>query len=244
MGTSNMLKAIFFDIDDTLYSTSLFAVHARENSVHAMIKAGLNLPHELVLKELEEVISEFSSNYEHHFDKLLLRIPKRCYEGVNPALIVAAGVVAYHETKFRELKPFPDVVPVLKRLKQTDLVRGIISAGLEVKQAEKIIRLKIYSYLTPKAIFFSDQIGISKPNPKLYQRACNEFNMNPSETMYVGDNHPQDIDPPNKIGMITVLIRHPSTKYVMLKGKTKPRYIIHNLKELLAILRKDYGIIC
>lgn len=239
-----MLKAIFFDIDDTLYSTSLFAAHARKNSVDAMVKAGLKLPHEAILKELEEVIAEFSSNYEHHFDKLLLRIPKRCYDGINPALIVAAGVVAYHETKFRELKLFPDVLPALKRLARTDLIRGIISAGLEIKQAEKLIRLRIYQLLTPTAIFFSDQIGISKPNPKLYQRACSELNIAPSETMYVGDNPPQDIDPPNKIGMITVLIQRTGNKYVMAKSKTKPRHVIHNLNELLAILRKNYGIIC
>lgn len=239
-----MLKAIFFDIDDTLYSTSLFAAHARKNSVNAMIKAGLKLPHEAVLKELDEVITEFSSNYEHHFDKLLLRVPKRCYEGVNPALIVAAGVIAYHETKSREIKPFPDVVPVLKRLTRTDLIRGIISAGLEIKQAEKLIRLKIYQFLTPTAIFLSDQIGISKPNPKLYQRACTELNISPSEAMYVGDNPPQDIDPPNKIGMITVLIQRTGNKYVMARGKTKPRYLIRNLNELQVILRKRYGLFC
>ena len=90
------LKAIFFDIDDTLYSTSEFSEMARSMALDAMIDAGLAVDKKVLQEELEEVINEFSSNYEHHFDKLLLRIPKRLYRGINPGIIVAAGVIAYH----------------------------------------------------------------------------------------------------------------------------------------------------
>jgi len=69
----------------------------------AMIAAGLAVEKNVLQEELDEVINEFSSNYEHHFDKLLLRIPKRFYRGLNPALIVAAGVIAYHDIKARRL---------------------------------------------------------------------------------------------------------------------------------------------
>jgi putative hydrolase of the HAD superfamily len=236
-----MLKAIFFDIDDTLYSTTEFAVRARENSVEAMIKAGLKLPRDMLLKELEEVVNEFTSNYEYHYDKLLLRVPKRCYEGINPALLVASAVVAYHETKFRELKPYPDVVQVLKLLARTDLIRGIITTGLAVKQAEKLIRLKLYHLFTSSAIFISDQIGISKPNLKFYQRACSELSIQPPEAMYVGDNPLTDIDPPDRLGMITVRNKR-GGKYRDLKGKAKPRHEINNFRELLDILKKHYGL--
>ena len=44
-------------------------------------------------------------------DRLLMRLPKEALEGVNPALVVAAGVIAYHDTKFRGIDPFEDVVP-------------------------------------------------------------------------------------------------------------------------------------
>ena len=37
------LRAIFFDIDDTLYSTSEFSELARSASIDSMIEAGLNL---------------------------------------------------------------------------------------------------------------------------------------------------------------------------------------------------------
>ena len=38
------LKAIFFDIDDTLFSTTEFADRARRGAVDAMRRYGLRLP--------------------------------------------------------------------------------------------------------------------------------------------------------------------------------------------------------
>lgn len=202
-----------------------------------MISLGLNLPEKILIRELEEVIREFSSNYEHHFDKLLLRIPGRVYEGINPSILVAGAVIAYHETKSRELLPFPDVTVALKSLSKTRLIRGVITDGLSVKQSEKLIRLKLYRLFTPGTIFISDEIGISKPNIKLYQRVCNELNLSPSEVMYVGDDPVNDIDPAKALGMLTVLTRR-GGKYLTRKGKLKPDYQIDNFRQLLKIIDK------
>ena len=207
------LKAIFFDIDDTLFSTFEFAKAARLNSVYAMIRAGLKCNVNECIQELNEVTEEFGSNYEHHYDRLLLRLPKESYKDINPAIIVAAGVVAYHQTKNSSLKPYDDVVEILRILSKTELILGIITAGLKIKQAEKLVRLDLLKYLNPRAIFITDQIGIGKPNIKLYKNACDTLNLDPKFSMYVGDNPISDIDPPNKLGMITVLNRR-SGKYL------------------------------
>ncbi len=236
------LRAIFFDIDDTLYSTSEFSEIARSAAIDAMIDAGLNVSKDQIQEELEEVINEFTPNYEHHFDKLLLRLPRRHYKGVNPSLIVAAGVMAYHETKSTRLFPYEDAIEVLRLLSsRTDLLLGIISEGLGVKQAEKLVRMRVNQYLSPNALFISNQLGISKPNPKIYQRACSDLNLRPAETMYVGDNPTYDIDPPNRIGMITVRMRR-AGKYYHHESKTAPQREIQNFWDLLDYLRQEFNI--
>ncbi len=232
------IKAILFDIDDTLYSTSRFADLARLNSVNAMIKAGLKYDVDQSMQELKEVIDEFGSNYEHHYDRLLLRIPKETYEGINPAIIVAAGIIAYHKTKNNSLKPHKDVTVTLKKLSKMGIILGIITAGLKIKQAEKLIRLGLLKYINPEAIFITDQIGIGKPNIKLYKYVCDSLGFPPQSCMYVGDNPITDIDPPNKLGMITVLHRR-GGKYHNITGTTKPDYTITNMRQLLRILEKD-----
>ncbi len=113
------LRAVFFDIDDTLFSTSEFAETARRNAARAMRRAGLDVDAEEILRELKEVVSEFSSNYDHHFDKLMNRFPPEALGQANPAIIVAAGVIAYHETKWRQLLPFKDALDALRSLEKT-----------------------------------------------------------------------------------------------------------------------------
>ena len=241
MAGPQKLDAIFFDIDDTLFSTSVFAEKARRNAVDAMIRAGLRISREDCLRELQEVVSEFSSNYEHHFDKLLLRLPPAASAGVNPALIVAAGVVAYHETKVRDLKVYDDVYEVLKALAGTRLIRGVISAGLTVKQAEKIIRLHVTEFLSPNAVFITDQIGISKPNPKLYARVLQLMGLAAERTMYVGDNPLHDVEPCNQLGMITVRNRR-SGRFAEVQSPSPPRYEIRDFYDLREILRRDFAV--
>ncbi|MGE3853812.1 MAG: TIGR02253 family HAD-type hydrolase [Planctomycetota bacterium] len=234
------LRAIFFDVDDTLYSTSEFANEARRNAVDGMIRAGLRMQRDDALRELHEVISEFSSNYEYHFDKLLARIPAHYFEGLNPAILIAAAVVGYHETKHTSLYVFEDAIEVLKLLRPiSGLCVGIITAGLRVKQAEKLWRLGVVPYIDPRAIFISDQLGVSKPNVKLYQRACADVGVRPNEAMYVGDNPPHDIDPPNAIGMISVHARR-SGSHRHERSVTDPDYTIDNFWDLLDILRRDF----
>ena len=236
------LRALFLDVDDTLYSTSEFAAAARRAAMDAMIRHGLRMRREDALAELHEVISEFGSNYPYHYDRLLRRLPPSVVPDVNPAILVAAAVSAYHDTKYRSLFPFRDVTDVLEKLRtSTPLVLGVITEGLEIKQAEKLVRLGIVPMLHPRAIFISDQIGISKPNRKLYQRACESVGVAAPEAMYVGDNPENDIAPAKDIGMIAVRHRWQAGKHADTGSRVAPDYEIHGFHELLPILKDDFG---
>ena len=234
------LDAIFFDIDDTLFSTTRFAEVARRASIKAMVSLGLKIDAEEAYRELVEVIREFSSNYGSHYDKLLSRLPPKALEGTSKSLLVAAAVVAYHETKFRELSTYEDVLEAMKILAKTDLKLGIITSGLRIKQAEKIIRLRIWPYIDPASVFITDEVGIGKPNPKLYRRACDETGVDPARTMYVGDHPSHDIDPANEVGMTTVWNRRQG-RHLNTKGATEPDYTIYNFLDLLSLLQDDFG---
>lgn len=237
------LRALFLDIDDTLYSTSEFAAVARRAAMDAMIRHGLKMRLEDAIAELYEVISEFGSNYPFHYDRLLRRLPPSMLPELNPAILVAAAVGAYHDTKYRSLFPFRDVPDVLHRIRtHTDLVIGVITEGLEIKQAEKLVRLGVVPYLTPKAIFISDQIGISKPNRKLYLRACAEVGVEPAEVMYIGDHPENDIVPAKAVGMVTVRHRWQGGRHASSEGSVAPDYQIRSFHELVPILRDDFGL--
>jgi len=236
------LRALFFDIDDTVYSTTEFAHSARVNAVKAMIKAGLHVGEEDCLRELEEVIQEFGSNYERHFDKLIQRLPPEAYAEGARVIVVAAGMVAYHQTKFRNFAPYEDAIEVLRKLKERRLPLGIITSGVDIKQAEKIVRLDLHQLVPPRNIFITDSLGIHKTNPKLYARACRVLKVNPSEAVYVGDNPPLDVDVPHRIGMKTILSRR-SGKYLEAKGESEPDHVVHNFWDVLEVIEQCYEVV-
>mgnify|MGYP002629983103 CR=1 FL=1 len=235
------LDAIFFDIDDTLFPTSEFAKRARWNAVKAMVAAGLNASENTVYAELSEVISEFTSNYGRHFDHLMKRLGPDPTRGTNLALVIAAGVVAYHDTKFQEIAPFDDVIPLLKDLQEQDLLVGIITHGWTDKQAEKLVRLGLVPYLDADAIYISEQVGISKPNPKLYLHALAKHKLDPKRVMYVGDNPLHDVAPARSLGMPTAWASRAARKSPAELG-VEIDHSITNFEQLRVVLRQHYDV--
>jgi putative hydrolase of the HAD superfamily len=236
------LDVVFFDIDDTLYSTTAFSRAARRNAILAMIHHGLDVEEEEGVRELSEVVTEFASNYEEHFDRLLDRLGPSRLGGANPAVLVAAGVVAYHQTKERQLKALPDAVAVLRSLHQGGIRTGIISAGLRVKQAEKLIRLEVLPWIDRTAVFFSSQMGVSKPNPKIYLKACVAIGVDPRRAMYVGDRPETDVYPARRVGMATVHYRGAQGKYAGEPADPPADHDLMLMTDLRPILRDRYGL--
>lgn len=234
------LRAVFLDVDDTLYPTTEFARKARLNALRNMRRLGIRLPLARLVRELDQVVQEFSSNDGEHFNKLLRRIPPEAKSGVNPAILIAAGVIAYHETKRALLRPFPDAVALLRRLKRAKVIRGVISSGLWVKQAEKLLRLGVYRYFTPEAIFISEQVGINKPNPELFRHSCRACGIDPREGVYIGNSMGNDILPAREAGMTTILVRR---KGVPEKNPApgRPDLIVQRLTEIPRFLAERFG---
>lgn len=233
------LSLITFDIDDTLYGSADFARLARRNALCAMIDAGLKLKLEDAHAELDEIVAEFTSNDEFHFDRLLRRVPPSTLDGHNPAIIIASGVAAYHDTIHDSFQGYEDGLTALKKLHGSGFVLGVISQGRTVKQAEKVVRLRILPYLNRKALFFSDQMGMCKSSPKFYLKAADNLGVPASECMHVGDRPDRDIDSPNKAGWITVLSRR-SGRYHERPGATQPAHVIENFSDFLEIIETQY----
>lgn len=237
---ASKLKVVLFDIDDTLYSTTEFTRLARMNAVRAMIETGLRVDEFKAFEELEKVTKEFGANYDRHYDELIARLNVKLE--VSKSVIIAAGVIAYHDSKVKELKPFPDVEWALSVLsKSKKLKLGIISDGITLKQIEKVIRLGLLDYFDKSAMFFVDELGIRKPQPLLFTRVCETLEVAPQEVMYVGDHPTHDIDPANEAGLITIFYQR-GGKYAFEAGLTQPHATIRDMMQLVSLLREKYKI--
>ncbi|MFW9952309.1 MAG: HAD family hydrolase, partial [Candidatus Thorarchaeota archaeon] len=125
------------------------------------------------------------------------------------------------------------------KLKEISIKTAIITDGIPVKQYEKILRLQIDDLID--VVVITDEIGIRKPNPQLFNYFLEKFKVKGHETIYVGDNIIKDIIPAKLNNIHTVYI-HRGGKYDIRKTgeKTpenlKPDFEITNLNEIFGII--------
>jgi len=225
------IKAVLFDVDDTLFDTTTLAKMARTNAVKAMIESGLPLRNVgKGYNALLRVVSSYGANYDQHFDRLLEALGYKC----DPK-IIAAGIVAYHDTKLAYLKPDPDVIPTLIALRDRGCKIGVVSNGRSVKQWEKIIRLGLHHFFD--VVIISDEVACEKPDPKIFGTALDTLKVKPQEAAYVGDTLETDVAGANAAKLASVrlvkrLLVEPSVKKEM-----RPKVVIRRISELLTVIK-------
>ncbi len=188
-----MVKLVIFDVDDVLYDATLQKRNARENAVRAMIDAGLPVDYEVFLSKLREVIEERGEDYGKHFDDTLMRLGLK----VN-SKIIAAGVVAYHDTKRAYLKPFPNAFNTILQLRERGYKVGVCTSGQPIKDWEKIIRLGM------QHLFHYAWVG--EASEKTFKEIVKELNIRPSDALFITAN-PQLANEAKKVGWKVIRIR-------------------------------------
>ncbi len=194
------IKWVFFDIDNTLFDSRRLAETARKNAVKAMIKAGLKANHNSAFKKLMQIVKKYGSNYPGHFDKLVetYKVPKE-----KRAQIIAAGIVEYHNTKFKLLKPFPKAKETLGKLKKKGCKLGVITNGRAVKQWDKLIRLGLADFF--EVVVVSEEAKCKKPQPGIFKIALKRAMCRPQEALMIGDK--KEDAAAKKAGMGIILLR-------------------------------------
>ena len=194
-----MIKAVFFDIDDTLYDTSGFAKLARKAALNAMIDAGLPLSHDDAYTLLREIIKEKGSNYDRHLNVLTKRV-----FGEEKPLLIAIGMITYHNVKFALLRLFPETMSTLIHLKAHGHHLGVISNGLTIKQYEKLVRLGLHHFFD--SVVTSQQANVEKPDIAIFEMAMEKMGCKAENSIMIGNSFSDDILGAINAGMSAVYL--------------------------------------
>lgn len=229
---SMRIKCVLFDIDDTLYDASLQMSTARLNAIKAMMEAGLPTDIETTHRALQKIVKEYGPDYNKHYDKLLERLGLKW----DPR-VIAAGVAAYRETSPAYLKPYPNTIPTLLKLRDMGYRLGIVSEGRAVKQWQKLIQLGIQHLF--HFVIISEEIGIETMSPELFKLILKKLKAQPNEAIFVGNQLDTDILCANKAKVISVRIRKGESRIGEPKSTEMiPKHEINELSEILEILEK------
>ncbi len=220
-----MIKAVIFDLDNTLIDFMTMKRLSCDAAISAMIDAGLNVKKDKAMKELFKLYDKYGLEEKTIFQKFLKKIAKKVdYE------ILASGIVAYRRVRAGFLEPYPHVGQVLFELKKRGIKLAIVSDAPRLKAWIRLVSMKI-NHLFDDVVTFDDTKEL-KPSIVPFNVAFNRLKVKASECLMVGDRPERDIKGAKKLGMITCFAKYGNPKA---KGSGAD-YEINDIKELLEIV--------
>lgn len=101
-------------------------------------------------------------------------------------------------TEVNSVTVFPETMSVLGELQERNYLVGLVS-NVSSFHKKSFFNLGLDKYFDK--VFFSCEIGLRKPDKKIYQKMIYEFGIELSQALMVGDRLDLDVYPPRSIGM-------------------------------------------
>jgi uncharacterized cofD-like protein len=218
------IKAIIFDLDDTLYDTGPITEAAISQCVESMMQFGLKCSLEEGRAALKRIIKD--KPLQNRFSALASEF------GAATEEIVTAGKERYYNAKFKKLTLYPGTKETLRELKKRCTLI-LITYGSVVQQNKKIDALGIRQYFS--YIFVDEHKNKDKP----LNEVMKVLSLEPEDILSVGDRIDDEIKLSNKLGMITVRIA--KGKYKDITPTTdleRADYTVKDITEVPTIVKK------
>jgi len=229
-----MIKHIFFDLDRTLWDFEA-------NSHQTLLE--LCIAYDLAEKGISDY-EAFIKNYKAHNERLwdLYRVDKISQQdlrrerfqraladyNINDTELATNIGEDYVAICPKKNKLFPHTIEVLKYLSKKYKLH-IITNGFHEVQHIKLQHAGLTSYFNE--IITSEQMGVKKPNPKIFNYALQKANTSAEESIMIGDDLEVDVLGAEKVGIQGVFFNPNKIKH--------NEDIVHEifcLSELLALL--------
>lgn len=237
--THDKIKAVIFDLDDTLISEYQFIVSGYRYMSHELSARLKRSP-----EEIEERLWELSrETYTHVFNRLF-----ESYDEPYTDEELRSMILSYRAHP-ADISFYPDVKDTLTALKDMGILTGIISDGDPDRQRNKIrhavdvldselglhnsadydpVRRASYWF---DEIILNDEFGgaaFRKPDPKGFSEMASRLHTDPSAMIYVGDN-------PSKDFHISSILPYRTARIIRENGIYTEREYLDGIKETFRI---------
>jgi putative hydrolase of the HAD superfamily len=119
---------------------------------------------------------------------------------------VAGAAALRRDWTFEYLIPRPDAVPTLEELRRRGHRLGMISACSE--EVPDVWERTPFGGLFDSTVF-SCSVGVSKPDPRIYEVACEELGVEARDCLFVGDGANDELPGAERVGMTALQLRAP-----------------------------------
>lgn len=227
-----MIKAILFDLDNTLIDFVKMKTQSLESAAEAMIKAGLKMSKEEILKDMYIIYDKKGIEFQEIFQEFLKSKGEINYK------ILAEAISAYRKVKYLTLTPYPNTLSTLIKLKVKGLKLGIVSDAPKLQAWIRLADLKLTDVFD--FVITAEDVGEMKPHEVPYRKALEILDLGAEEVLFVGDNPSRDILGAKNVGMKTCFAKYGLSEGLV-SGHTDTSinvsadYEINDIVELLGI---------
>lgn len=227
------MKAILFDVDDTLYDLSEPFCNAYTELYG---QTDQSLLEEIFLtsrKYSDEVYNEALSGKLTMEEMYIYRVQKAFAEFEKK--ITDADALEFQNVyeKYQFKISLSRTMRQLLEECRKRWILGVITNGPTKHQWDKINTLGLTQYIPKENIFVSGQLGVSKPQKEIFTYACRHIGVSTEESCFVGDTFQNDIIGAKNAGMKAVWFQRRKTEVF---SNIQPGRTVNTEAELFQVL--------
>lgn len=182
-----MIRSIIFDLDDTLYDfTSSHAVAMNRLAAYAAGTLGLSRERFDALQREAFQLQKARVGNTAAIHNRLIRCQLMLEAAGKPIAHAPEMADLYWSTLLSRIRPVPDAIDALARLRFMGLTVGIGSNMTADWQYAKLKRLSLMAYVD--FIVTSEEVGAEKPAAEFFRLCAEKAGHSPEECAFVGDN--------------------------------------------------------
>ena len=223
-----MIRAIIFDLDNTLLDFVKMKQFAVKAAITAMIEAGLNVDEEKAYKDIFDLYVSKGWENQQVFDDYLNQTV-----GNVSNKILAAGIVSYRRAREATLLVYPNVNKTLIELIKMGIQLSVVSDAPSREAWMRLYYLNLHHVFDPVLTF--DDTGVRKPSPKPFEMALEIMKSTPDEVLMIGDWPERDVVGAKQIGIKTIFARYGDTFGTVDSGAD---WDVNDIYELVDIVKE------
>ncbi len=223
-----MIKAILFDIDNTLMDFMKMKTRCCNEAIDAMIGAGWKVNKKRALESLYDLYDKYGIEYDKIFQKLLKK-----ETGKIDYRILAHGVTTYRNFRETYLVPYSNVISTLLKLNKKYRL-AVVSDAPRIYAWMRLVTMKLDSFF--EFVITKGDVKREKTSTTPFNVVLNNLKIKPNEALMIGDRINRDINTPKKLGIKTCYARYGDSKPVPF-GKSGADFEIDDISGLIKILK-------
>jgi putative hydrolase of the HAD superfamily len=199
-----LIRAIVFDLDNTLTDFMRMKEAAIQAAMDGMIDAGLKISRDELRVRIDAIYKQRGLEFQQVFDELLATELGQ----IDPK-ILASGIVAYRRARESTLVLYPHVQMTLLELVKRGIRLGVVSDAPRMQVWMRLCSLSL-QHLFDAVVTFDDTQE-RKPSPAPFREVLKRLGVAAEESLMVGDWAERDVVGGKSLGMKTVFARYGDT---------------------------------